>query len=119
VGGQSVSLGPRSQGPRAASVLPLAYGTPRVAGLTVDRSSTATLPDCTSVDKFGRPLFGAGSVALVVNGVNFGNGSGLVVTVGGSPCELVASRTSQSRIVCVAPRLCRGAYSWTEGTHTH
>jgi hypothetical protein len=104
VGGQSIVLGPADGDQLQA----LSYGKPRVTRVALDRAATAVLLDCSAVKGDGSPTKSSpGSAALVLTGANFGNGSGLAVTVQGVPCSLLPSTSPHTRIVCVT-QLCKG-----------
>ncbi len=106
VGGQAAP----TPGPSTA----LSFGRPRVVRLTLNRTTDATLLDCSAVGLDGRPAAGngagSGAVAvLTVEGVNFGVDGvhGVVVVVGNSPCALHPAACTPTRIVCET-QLCRG-----------
>jgi hypothetical protein len=93
---------------QASAAVRLAYGRPRIGGVTLDRTVAQPLMDCAVVAGDGTPApgnLGAPNATILVQGVNFGAGEATQVTVGGVPCALV--RCAHATLSCVTP-MCVG-----------
>ncbi len=98
-------------GQAASDLPPIHFAAPRVIAMRLLRPSEGGgVLDCSVVRVDGRPENGDGTqqAGVVIEGVNFGQGNAVSVTIGSHPCRLLLPANA-SHVVCETP-YCTGEW---------
>ena len=110
--GSAIEIAVTVTGQRASylSTVTLSYASPSIVALTLLRSGSGVIMDCSRIDINGFPLSGTISTVrtaiVLIDGVNFGkNASNVHVIIHDQPCLLLEH--DDSRLSCETP-VCSG-----------
>ena len=107
--GSAIEIAVTVTGQRASylSTVTLSYASPSIVALTLLRSGSGDVMDCSRVDDNGLPLSGistARTAMVLIDGINFGNNASNVhVVIHDQPCLILEhddSRLSCETLVC-------------------
>ena len=102
----NVVVGGQRQRLPSTAFCTLSYAPPGVVAVTLQHSGSVLELDCTTVDASGFPRVRGRTATVVIDGLHFGTGEQVFVTVRGVPCAVTS--VTQTRIMCIT-ELCDGA----------